>query len=261
VDADKTNRIFINIISNALHYTGKGGAVRVSCAQVGREGMTGFYRYVIEDNGVGMSEEYQQHLFEEFTRETDTTATDVQGPGFGLSIAKSLISALNGKIEFHSKQGKGTTFTITFPFRLQEAERTSQYTDPITRDTLSTYPGKGDERVGAKTAPLENKRVLLVEDNEMNREIETFVLENEKIIVETAKDGADAVNIVKEKGPDYFAAILMDIQMPVMNGYEATKAIREMFPDSKLPIIAVSANAFQEDKDASIAAGMNAHVS
>ena len=253
-DFSRCMRVFVNIISNAIKYTHEGGHVEVHCEQAGeaRDGI-GTYVYTVTDNGIGMSEEFQKHVFEQFSRENTATVSGIQGTGLGMAVCKSFVELMHGSIGVKSKQGVGSTFTVTLPFRLQEEER---YTDPVTGDVIDS------EKASAhmQTADLTGIRVLLVEDNELNREIATEILEEEGLAVEEADDGTTAVARLREKGPCYYDFILMDIQMPTMNGYEATKAIREMYPEVHIPIIALSANAFAEDKAASLAAGMDDHV-
>ncbi len=252
MDVIRYRRVLVNIISNALKYTRSGGYVKVKCEQVGRkDDKHGLYCFTVEDNGIGMSPEFQKHAFDEFTREMTATASGVQGTGLGLALCKKFVSMMHGTIECRSHKGEGTTFTVTLPFRLQSeaeiaAQTKAQAIEPVNQ--------------GWMKIDLHGSRVLLVEDNELNREIATEILEEEGMKVETANDGAFAVKIMKEKGPDYFDFILMDIQMPIMNGYEATTEIRKMYPGAKIPIIALSANAFAEDVTASLAVGMNAHL-
>ena len=253
-DFSRCIRVFVNLITNAIKYTGEGGRVKVNCEQIGKEKGFGIYRYTVEDNGMGMSEEFQKHAFDEFSREKTATVSGIQGTGLGLSVCRTFVKAMKGTIGCTSKQGEGTTFTVTLPFRLQEGE---SYTDPLTGIVVEAGAAKNVE---AAEANLEGAKILLVEDNELNREIARDILEEEGVIVDEADDGTTALKIVKEKGPEYFDVILMDIQMPIMNGYEATQEIRRLYPDSRIPIIALSANAFAEDKAASIAAGMNDHV-
>ena len=250
-DFTRCMRVFVNLVTNAIKYTGEGGRVRVSCEQIGKENGYGIYRYVIEDNGIGMSEEFQRHAFDEFSREKTATVSGIQGTGLGLSVCRTFVKAMNGSIECRSKQGEGTAFTVILPFRLQEGE--VSYTNPLSGVVVSA-------NAVTENVNLTGAKVLLVEDNELNREIAVDILEEEGMLVEEANDGTVAVKMLQEKGPDYFNLILMDIQMPFMNGYEATAEIRKMYPNSVIPIIALSANAFAEDKAASIAAGMNDHV-
>ena len=252
-DFSRCIRVFVNIITNAIKYTGEGGRVNIRCEQTGREDGRGIYKYTFEDNGIGMSKEFQKHVFEEFTREETATVSGIQGTGLGLAVCKSFVSAMSGTIECESTQGVGSIFTVVLPFRIQEGQL---FTNPINGQVISGLPAE------ASKGPVDFSgcKVLLVEDNEMNREIAEDILSEEGMLVESASDGSVAVDILREKGPDYYDFILMDIQMPIMNGYEATKAIREMYPKSRIPIVALSANAFEEDKIASITAGMNDHV-
>ncbi|HJJ47741.1 MAG TPA: response regulator [Methanocorpusculum sp.] len=252
-DFERCGRVLINIITNGVKYTNAGGYVRVRCEQTASKGGIGTYRYTIADNGIGMSEEFRKHLFDILSSEPGTE-TNVSGKGLGLSICKSFIDLMKGTIECESKQGVGTTFTVTIPFRLQDG-RWATWVDPKTGELISAQGEAASEK-----PDFTGKRVLLVEDNEMNCEIASDILEDEGMIVETAENGKVAVDMVKEHDPAYYDFILMDIQMPVMNGYEAAKAIRNIKGCANLPIIAVSANALDEDKKEALAAGMNAHV-
>lgn len=253
-DFGRCARIFVNIISNAIKYTGEGGKVLVTCEQI--ESATdgrAVYRYTFEDNGMGMSESFQKHVFEQFSRERSATITGIQGTGLGMAVCKSFVDLMGGTIECSSKSGEGTAFTVTLPFRLQDPDKCI---DIYTRQMINPYI----DDVYPVNVILEGKRVLLVEDNELNREIAISILEDEGLVVDAVGDGSLAVARMKEMGPDFYEYILMDVQMPVMNGYEATKAIRVMFPDVHIPIIALSANAFTEDRNASFKAGMDDHI-
>ena len=255
-DYERCSRIFVNITTNAIKYTKSGGYVKVRCEQVG-EAKDGYasYKYTFEDNGIGMSEEFQKHVFEQFSREENSTISGIQGSGLGLALCKSFVELMNGTIGCESKQGVGSTFTVILPFRLQSSN-VLEYIDPKTN-----MPVQVDGETQEETRlDFKGKLALLVEDNELNREIAVDILEDEGLFVETAEDGSVAVKLMKEKGPDHYDFILMDIQMPIMGGYEATELIRKMYPDANIPIIALSANAFAEDREASIAAGMNDHV-
>ena len=255
-DFQRCIRIFTNLISNAIKYSRAGGYVKVYCEQAtaAKDGYAS-YRYIIEDNGIGMSEEFQRHMFENFTREQSSTISGIQGTGLGLAVCKAFVEYLKGTISCVSQKGQGTTFTVVLPFKLQSGR---QYVDVRTGEIVT----EGAEPTAKSEAQIDfaGKKVLLVEDNELNREIAVEVLANAGLVVEEAKDGSEAVETLKAKGAEYYDVVLMDIQMPIMNGYEATKAIREMYPKSKLPIIALSANAFAEDRRKSLDAGMNAHV-
>ncbi len=245
-----TNQIIINLISNAIKYTPPGGTVGYSVEQIGDpvDGMA-IYRITVKDNGIGMSEEFQKHLFESFSRERSTTVSKQEGAGLGLAIVKKIVDMMGGTIAVESKLGEGSTFILEMPFKVMDAEAIEKYEASCKKDTVVT-----------DGISFGGQKVLLVEDNEMNREIATELLEEVGLVIDTAVDGAMAVKTVSEKGTGYYDFILMDIQMPVMDGYEATAKIRELPGGSKIPIIALSANAFKEDVDRSLAAGMNAHA-
>lgn len=248
VDLGRVDRILLNLSGNAIKYTNEGGQVRINLRQLPSEieGI-GLYEYTIADNGIGMSEEFQQHMFEEFSRETNSTTSGIQGTGLGLTVTKAFVDLMNGTISCESKPGEGTKFTVVLPLEITDEVDTSNGDETGERDISEVLRGK---------------TILLVEDNEMNREIAVDILEDiADLKVDTAEDGTVAVDKLKKLGPNYYDCIIMDIQMPFMNGYEASKAIREMYPDSGIPIIALSANAFDEDKRNSLAAGMNDHLS
>lgn len=246
VDVQRFERILVNIISNGIKYTEDNGHVRVTGEQESFSASGyGLYKFVIEDNGVGMSEEFQAKMFDEFSREESSVAGGIQGTGLGLSLAKKLVDMMNGSIQCESNRGVGTVFTITIPLRVRR-----EFSDD-----------KEDVKVEKPELSLKGKVVLLAEDNSLNREIATDMLEEAGMIVEIAEDGSEAVRIVTEHHSDYFDFILMDVQMPNMNGYEATAEIRKKVPDLTAPIIALSANAFEEDRQKSLMAGLNDHLS
>ncbi len=244
------NEVIINLISNAIKYTHAGGKVRFVIRQLSQtdDGKASF-RFEVADNGIGMSEEFQEHLFEAFSREKTSTVSKQEGAGLGLSIVKRIVDLAGGTISVKSKTGEGSVFAVEIAFRIMDDE---------------TIRGFEEENRPIDLAhnefSLENKKVLLVEDNEMNREIATDILKEAGLIVETAEDGEFAVKNVAEKGTAYYDFILMDIQMPVMDGYQATGKIRALPGGDQLIIIALSANAFEDDVQKSLAAGMNAHV-
>ena len=245
-DEIHVNQVILNVLSNAVKYTNPGGRVVYTITQIDSD-VKNFARYVfsVKDNGIGMSKEYLDTIFEAFSRERNSTHTKVQGTGLGMSIVKKLVDLLDGSIEIISEEGKGTEVIITLPFRI--------------------YSEKGvikQEAEESALADLNGKRILLVEDNQMNREIAAEILEDEGAIIETAEDGDVAVDMVKNAAHGYYDCVLMDIQMPRMNGYEATALIREFEGEEHhTPIIALSANAFEEDKVKSIEAGLDDHIS
>lgn len=247
VDFLRLNQVVINVVSNAVKYTPSGGSVTVDISQIPseREGY-GLYQIVIKDTGIGMSAEYQQHLFDEFSRERTSTVSKQQGTGLGLAITKRIIDMMEGSIEVDSKVGKGSKFTIRIPMRIQEHPE----------DVEQVRFAHSEE----EPVSFEGFKILVVEDNELNLEISKDILESAGVVVESAEDGSIAVERLKEKGPDYYDCILMDIQMPVMDGFEATREIRKMFSDKRIPIIALSANAFDEDRRKSFEAGMDGHL-
>ncbi|MBE6913379.1 MAG: response regulator [Ruminococcaceae bacterium] len=247
VDQDRMNQVLINLISNSIKYTRPGGQVRFSIRQT--ESVRpdeAAYDFVVQDNGIGMTKEFMEHMFEQFSRERNSTTSGIQGTGLGLAITNNLVRMMGGTIEIDSEVNHGTTAIVHMSFRLC-----------------------GEETAGAKTetevdtAKLRGKRILLVEDNELNREIARDILEEHGMLVEEAEDGGVAVKMVAEVGPYYYDIVLMDVQMPYMDGYTATAVIRELSDGdySELPIIAMTANAFEEDKRKALEAGMNAHLS
>ena len=244
------NEVIINLISNAIKYTPEGGKVEYTVKQLSapKNGVA-IYRFEVADNGIGMSKEFQAHLFEAFSREESPGVSKIEGAGLGLSIVKRIVDLADGTIAVRSKLHEGSAFIVELPLRVLTDEEIAA----LEKAELTGEEIPAEDQFGGK-------RVLLVEDNEMNREIATELLTEAGFLVEEAEDGEIAVETVAEKGIEYYDFILMDIQMPVMNGYEATRAIRAMQDGNRIPIIALSANAFAEDKAASLAAGMNAHV-
>ena len=247
-DSLHVNRVLINIISNAVKFTPDGGTITFTLRErkSGREGYA-YYDFIIEDTGIGMSREFLGHIFEQFAREKTSTVSHTQGTGLGMSITKSLVDLMGGEITVDSELGKGSVFTVTLEFRL------------TTGDMVN---GNAGEAESSPLCNLSGRRVLLVEDNELNMEIAVAMLQTTHIEIDTARDGSEALEKVKNSSPERYDLILMDIQMPMMNGYEATRAIRALEDRRKaeIPIIAMTANAFEEDRTNAFAAGMNAHI-
>lgn len=246
MDAPHLSEICLNIISNAIKYTNTGGTISCSVLQESCKEDWCNMIITITDNGIGMSEEFQKHIFDAFERERNSTASHIEGSGIGMGITKKLIELMNGTIEVKSKQGEGSSFTVTVPCR-----------KALKEDTLE----KKNTNLHNKNC-LNGVRILLVEDNEINIEIARELLTEEGCLVETANDGVACIDMIEKADADYYKLILMDIQMPVMNGYDATLAIRKMkdTKKSRIPIIAMTANAFAEDVQKVLSVGMNDHV-
>ncbi|MDY3918896.1 MAG: response regulator [Candidatus Limivivens sp.] len=245
-DPIKLREIFLNVLSNAYKYTNPGGKVNMRLEEIpcDREGYV-LYRTTISDTGIGISEEFLPHIFEEFTRENNTTDNKIEGTGLGMPIVKRLVEFLDGTIEVKSEKGVGTTVIITLPYRIAE------------KSNLVVHAG-----VELDPKLFQGKRILLAEDNELNAEIAMEILREAGFVIERAEDGQICVDKLKRMPFGYYDLILMDIQMPNMNGYDATRTIRAL-PDSKkanIPILAMTANAFEEDKREAYRSGMNGHL-
>ena len=239
-------RLIMNILSNAVKYNKEGGSIHYSIEEASFADGVGTYRFTCADTGIGMSPEFQSHLFEPFAQEQRDSGGSYAGTGLGMPITKGLVDLMGGTIDFTSELGVGTTFRIELPLRACDEALC------VTR-----------EPDGASPAPsIEGMRLLLAEDNDLNREIALFVLENAGAQVECARDGAEALEAFRASAPGHFDAILMDVMMPVMDGLEAARAIRALDrPDAAtVPIIAMTANAFADDRRASREAGMDAHL-
>ena len=247
-DETKVREIFINIIGNSVKYTSEGGKISVSVKEEPFEKENYIaYRIIVEDNGIGMSKEYLPHIFEEFSREHTSTESKVTGTGLGLPIVKSLIDMMGGTIEVESQLGCGTKMNVVLPFELASEKQ-------ILEEKQKEKEKISDSILG--------KRVLLAEDNELNAEIAMTVLKENGLKAERAANGKQCMEMLKKMPEDYYDMILMDIQMPEMDGYEATKLIRNL-DDARadIPIVAMTANAFEEDRQKALESGMNAHVS
>lgn len=247
-DVTKVREIVLNIISNSVKYTPEGGSVTVQIKEIPweKEGWTA-YRILVEDTGIGMGAEYLPHIFEEFTRERTSTESKVVGAGLGLPIVKALIDLMGGTIQVESERGKGSKFEVILPFEIASEE-----------EVKDSYVKKEEKPYNRS----KEKRILLAEDNELNAEIAITILEENGFKVERAEDGCKCVELFSEKPTGYYSTILMDIQMPNMDGYTASRKIRGMErEDAKaIPIIALTANAFDEDRNKAFAAGMNGHI-
>lgn len=246
-DETKVREILLNVIGNSVKYTPDGGSITVNVEQVatGKKGCNS-YRFIISDTGIGMSEEYLPHIFEEFTRERTSTETKVDGTGLGLPIVKSLVDMMGGRIEVQSKVGVGTTTIILLPFAV------------ATNTEVLTSMDQGWEAVADK---MRGRRILMAEDNDLNAELAATLLQENGLIVDRAADGVQCIAMLRSRPADYYMAILMDIQMPNMDGYQATEIIRGLGDArAQIPILAMTANAFEEDRRRAMASGMNGHI-
>jgi signal transduction histidine kinase/ABC-type amino acid transport substrate-binding protein/ActR/RegA family two-component response regulator len=245
-DPIKLREVFLNILSNAYKYTNRGGSVDMLLEEIpgDREGYA-VYQTTISDTGIGMTEEFLPHIFEEFSRENNTTDNKIEGTGLGMPIVKRLVDFMEGTIEVRSEKGQGSTFIITIPHRVAE------------RADLADHSG-----VEMNPEMFIGKRILLVEDNELNAEIATEILTDAGFEVHWAEDGQICVDILKAAETGFYDVVLMDVQMPNMNGYEATKMIRSTLEPGKaeIPILAMTANAFEEDKKEAFHCGMDGHL-
>lgn len=232
-DPLKLKQVLLNVLANAIKFTPSGGYVNLSLVQ--KDGY-GNYDFIVEDNGIGISKEFQEHIFEQFSREATSTVSRVQGTGLGLSISKAIVDMMGGSISVESESGKGSKFTISLCFKV-----TDETTD--------------NKTISSNNIIDTNKKILLVEDNELNYEIAKTVLEEAGFIVDGASNGKEAVDKASDNTYD---VILMDIQMPIMDGYETTKELRRL--GNRTPIIAMTANAFSEDKKKAKDVGMDGYI-
>ena len=247
-DTTKVKEIFVNILSNAIKYTLSGGSVMINIDElVCDESGYMMVRTRVSDTGIGMSQDYLTKIFDAFTRERNTTKSKITGSGLGMSIVKRYVDLLGGTIDVESEPGKGSTFTVTLKHRIADE---------------SYYVKKHDEGAGTASKILEGRNILLAEDNDLNAEIAEAILERAGLKTERVEDGIQCVNKITKMPVGTYDMILMDIQMPRMDGYKATQAIRHLPDKDKacIPIVAMTANAFEEDKRDAVAAGMNGHI-
>ena len=247
-DVTKVKEIFVNILSNAIKYTPSGGSVMMSvdelpCDEPGYM----IVRNRVSDTGIGMSQDYMTKIFDAFTRKQNTTKSKIAGTGLGMSIVRKYVDLLGGTIDVESELGKGSTITVTLKHKIADE---------------SYYVKKHIEESGTGSEILGGRNILLAEDNDLNAEITEAILERAGIKTERVEDGIQCVNMIEKMPAGTYDMILMDIQMPKMNGYKATQAIRRLPDKDKacIPIIAMTANAFEEDKRDALAVGMNGHI-
>ncbi|MDE6659796.1 MAG: transporter substrate-binding domain-containing protein [Eubacterium sp.] len=247
-DKLRLNQVLLNLLSNAMKYTNAGGTIRFNIIQTASDA-NGYasYEFRIKDTGIGMSEEFLKHLFEPFEREQTSTVSGIQGTGLGLSITKTIIELMNGTVDVKSEVGKGTEFIVSFRFKSVEQVEKIESENDTAEETQET---------------LEGKRILLVEDNLINQEIAKGILEDTGLIIDAVDDGTKAVETMQNVEAGTYELILMDIQMPIMDGYEATRQIRALEDPIKstVPIVAMTANVFSDDEQKAIDVGMNGHI-
>lgn len=244
-DPEKLKRILVHLVSNAIKYTKNNGTVDIIVTELEKfSNNYASYQFLVKDNGIGISDDFLKHIFEPFEREKNTTFSGIHGTGLGLTIAKNLTEMMGGNLKVESYPGEGSTFSFILRFQLQDV------------------PPQPANNTANTIAQLMNHKILLVEDNEINMEIETEILRGLGFVIETAENGSIAVEKIKNSAPGEFGLILMDIQMPIMDGREAAREIRQLDTPAlaHIPIIALSANAFESDKRLSIECGMDAHL-
>lgn len=246
LDVLRCKQIIVNLLTNAVKYTPSNGKVTFLVNHISKENGIAWECFIVKDNGCGMSQEFMKKLFTPFERENNAMTNAVAGTGLGLSIVKRIVNAMGGRIEVHSEQGIGSEFIVTLPFQCREQE-----------DWEEEVPVLQNEK------NLKGKRILLAEDNEINAAIAIRLLEKKGMLIEIGRNGKETLEMFEYSKPDYYAAILMDIRMPIMDGLKATEEIRnlERTDAKQIPIIAMTADAFYEDIDKTKRAGMNAHLS
>ena len=246
-DKLRLNQVLINIVSNAIKFTPVGGDIMIRLVEkASSKANYATYEISIKDNGIGMSQEFLSHVFDTFAREHSATVSGIQGTGLGMAITKNIVDMMGGSIQVESQEGKGTKFVVTLSFRLPEPVKAVEQGVVATQEEYD----------------FTGRRILLVEDNELNREIAATILKDMGIEVDTAEDGLEAVNIIHRAPEDKYDLIFMDIQMPKMDGYMATREIRTLKNNEKanIPIVAMTANAFEKDKRKAMESGMNGHI-
>lgn len=268
-DKLRLNQVLLNILENAVKYTRPGGKI---CFQIqelkGQEPEFAKYEFRVKDTGIGMSEEFIAHIFEPFSREQTSTVSGIEGIGLGMAIVKKIVDRMGGTIAVKSRQEKGTEVIVILKFKVSSqpvANEMRALSRPEQMETFSEKEKAKQENLKEESLenPFKNKKILLVEDNELNREIAVELLKEAGFILDTAEDGTIAVEKMRTAKPGQYDLILMDIQMPIMDGYEATRQIRKLEnPETaNIPIVAITANAFEEDRQKALEAGMNEHVS
>ena len=249
-DRKNLNRVLLNLLSNAYKFNPEEGKIIASIKEIERSDRFASYEMSVKDSGIGMSEEFSEKMFTAFEKERTSTISGIQGTGLGLAITKNIVDMMNGEIRVDTAPGKGTEITIQVRFEIADKE--------LIHDEHDNKEFNDKKMI----SDFSGKRLLLVEDNAINREIASMILSDMGFMIENAENGKIAVDMVSSSKIEYYDLILMDIQMPVMNGYEATKAIRSLEEKalSSIPIVAMTANAFKEDEKAAKDAGMQGHI-
>ena len=260
-DKLRLNQVLLNILSNAIKFTPEGGTISFLVGEKPSSDDIADFEFRIKDNGIGMSEEFQKTIFETFTREKTSTVSGIQGTGLGMAIAKNIVDMMGGTISVDSTEGKGSEFIVELPCKISSSS-TKVEALPKQQDLISKDEQIEKDVEEVAMPDFSGKRVLLVEDNQMNQILAENILTSVGFAVDIASDGTEAVEKMKSASDGYYDIILMDIQMPQMDGYEATRQIRALDDKEKseIPIVAVTANAFEEDKKVSSDVGMNGHL-
>lgn len=258
-DKLRLNQVLINLLGNAVKFTPDGGVVRLEVSQemIAPAGY-GVYLFKVKDTGIGIAKEFQHKIFEAFERDKLTEQTGIQGTGLGLAITKNIVEMMGGRISLESELGKGTEFTVKVMFALQDVDEA----ELALEDTVEYKEIKERKERETQKMLFKNRKILLVEDNNLNREIARILLQEEGFVVEEAVNGQEAVDKIASSSDTEYDLVLMDIQMPIKDGYEATREIRNMSNRklAHIPIIAMTANAFEEEKREALACGMNGHI-
>jgi CheY-like chemotaxis protein/anti-sigma regulatory factor (Ser/Thr protein kinase) len=271
-DKLRMTQLLLNLLSNAVKYTPRQGRVKLEVSE-GAGAPTGYttLAFVVSDTGIGISREFQKKLFEPFERENNTTVSKVMGSGLGMPICKGIVDSMGGSMTVDSMQGRGTVITVHLAMRCKECDKQEETTSvtALLRDNTEnaiSIPAKTAVFTHKRTRGAHKKsgprRLLVVEDNELNREIAKELLEDDGYLVETAEDGETSVVMIARSDKEYYDAILMDIQMPGIDGYEAARSIRRLYDKehAEIPIIAMTANAFDEDMEKARSAGMDGYI-
>ncbi len=258
-DKLRLNQVLINLLGNAVKFTPEGGTISLEVQQeMNAPKGYGVYIFKVKDTGIGIAPEFIDKVFQSFEREKSSTLSGIQGTGLGLAITKNIVEMMGGKITVSSQPGQGTEFVVKLVFSLQDVDEAAVSEEELENQRKSEQQAQQEEMENL----FKDKRILLVEDNDLNREIARMLLSDAGFVVEEAPDGQKAVDKVSASNPGYYDLVLMDIQMPIMDGYEATRQIRKLSNKlvANVPIVAMTANAFDEEKRQALSIGMNGHI-